>query len=144
MDVALATALLGLIGVLVSLSGAVLFAVRADRRLEPRHQRDPIEKRRGRVKRLTQSLEESTDLLGELQADINAGMTRADELRQQIEQHTALAKLTSEQAEAFESLVAEEIGKSSRTGFRQQFWLSLVFFGLGVGSTIALEAWVFD
>jgi hypothetical protein len=99
-----------------------------------------MKQRRRRIERLSRSLRESSDLLVELEGDMNAGQQRAAELQEQIDKNTALAALTAEQAEAMRSVLGEVVGASDRRSFWVQIGVNAVFFGMGVVTTLYLAA----
>jgi hypothetical protein len=105
----------------------------------PAEEVDPSERRRKRIRDLRRSLRESTRLLAELEEDVTTGQARAEQLRDQIQRDEELAKLTHEQAQAMRSLVAEQLGASSRRAFWQQVAIGAVFFLLGSGFTMLVS-----
>jgi chromosome segregation ATPase len=133
----------------VALVAALTAAVQSFRQFWPlRHRHgeaageviDRAELRRRRVDRLTGTLKESVNLLGELETEIALSQQHAEELTEQIEQRKAEAELTEREAAAVRSMVgeivAEEVGAGGRRSFWQGFWMQVLIGGLYFGAGV--------
>lgn len=80
----------------------------------------------------------------EVQAEFELQRTETERLQAQAEDARAAASLNREQQEAVQSLVRSQMRAVAKEGVWGERWfqivLSVVFFGLGIGATLILQA----
>ena len=102
----------------------------------PRQPISPEDFRRQRVDRLVRAFRDAELLAGEIQAEIQQGLERAEALDEELAQKAALANTTPEQVAAIEAMVQAEFDDAGRRSLRQQVWIGALYFLAGVGVTI--------
>jgi hypothetical protein len=88
-----------------------------------------------RVARLTQSLEEATGLIRNIENEIKARSTLASQLRGDVDRYNQLVQLKKPEVEAVAQLLRGELKKESTSSFWKGFAVNFLFFALGAGTS---------
>lgn len=92
-----------------------------------------------RISRLFQELEEAVRLLGDIQNEIKARHNLALKLQEDIRTYKQIVELKQPEVEAVAQLLRGELRKERRHSFWRDFSMKLVFYVLGVFTTLALS-----
>jgi len=88
-----------------------------------------------RIQRLTTSLREATELIGNIESEINGRSALADKLRSDVETYSKIVQLKKPEVEAVAQLLREELKREGRRSFWKGFATNFVFFLLGAIAT---------
>jgi peptidoglycan hydrolase CwlO-like protein len=91
-----------------------------------------------RISRLTSSLREATELIGQIEREIEERQSLAVKLQSDIETYNRLVELKQSEVEAVAQLLRGELHRERRRSFWENAALNFFFFVLGVIVTIVL------
>jgi hypothetical protein len=99
-----------------------------------------------RLRDLGDLMRSSSRVLEEVQAEIQARITLAENAKRDADEAEQLAQLNDAQRAALARLVRAEVSGEISRGGRRSFWLGVVvnfvFFAAGVGVTVVLTTWL--
>jgi hypothetical protein len=92
-----------------------------------------------RVARLTQSLEEATGLIANIESEIKARSSLATQLQDDLDRYNNLITIKKPEVEAIAQLLRGELKKEGRSTFWKGFLINFLFFILGAGASIVIS-----
>jgi t-SNARE complex subunit (syntaxin) len=130
--IALAVSSFGLITSIIATS-----AQRAlEKELQSRGTKETIEER---INKLTSSLQESTNLIAEVESEISERSALVEKLKKDAETYEQLVKLKASEVEAVAQLLRGELKKEGSRSFWKGVLVNFLFFALGLIASVVVN-----
>ena len=94
-----------------------------------------------KVKSLTSSLNQSTDLISEITQQINQRHELVEKLKKDHDKYQNLVNLKEEEIQAVAQLLRGELKQEGRSSFKKSFLMNSLFFILGSAVSIVVTAY---
>jgi hypothetical protein len=95
--------------------------------------------RKGRITKLTTSLQDALSLIDSIRRDIEDRQETLRQLESRATYQREVSKLTEVEATAVRSLLQDELHRQERTSFIRSVLLGAFFFGLGVAASVLIR-----
>ena len=95
--------------------------------------------RKGRITKLTTSLQDALSLIDSIRRDIEDRQETLRQLESRATYQREVSKLTEVEATAVSSLLQDELHRQERTSFIRSVLLGAFFFGLGVAASVLIR-----
>jgi len=122
-------------GMISSIMGKSLEKI-LEEKLQPPRTKETIEER---IKKLTSSLQESTNLIAEVESEISERSTLVEKLKKDAETYEQLVKLKGPEVEAVAQLLRGELKKEGSRSFWKGVIVNFMFFALGLIASVVVN-----